>query len=125
MNRRNKHHVGKPTDSTDPSTITSRRHRTPHELHEIAIEWVRATGWATRDRDLEIARDVYANWMKATDAEWAQTQSRDYELLDNLLREAFLNLHDEDGIDSLQILFTLELTLRGRREGKLTRHRNH
>lgn len=103
----------------------SHRHRTPHELHELAIEWVRATGWPTRDRDLEIARDVYAKWMKATDAEWARTKSRDYELLGNLLHEAFLGLHDEDGIDSLQIILTLEFTLRARREGKLEWQKIH
>lgn len=97
------------------------RHRTPDELWKAALAWIARTGWPTRDRDEAIADDIYKKWIKATDAEWAATHSRDYEVLTDLIAEAFKNLHDEEGVDSLQIFYMLDFTLRGRQEGKLKR----
>lgn len=91
----------------------------------MAYDWVRKTGWPTRERDEAIAADIYEQWIKATDAKWAATQSRDYEVMTSMIREAFIGLHDEEAIDNLQILLTLILTLRGRREGKLKRRLIH
>ncbi|MGH8190789.1 MAG: hypothetical protein ACREP2_05020 [Rhodanobacteraceae bacterium] len=99
--------------------------RTPGELLEAAFAWIRKTGWKTHAEDEAIAADVYARWIKATDAEYAATRSRDFERMGNLLREALADTHDEEGLDSLQILLMLELALRGRREGKLKRRLIH
>lgn len=102
-----------------------RRPRTPEELLKAAHEWVRKTGWPTYCRDNAIADGVYEAWIKATDAEWAATQSRSYERLIDMIAEAFAGLHGEETIDHLQILLSLDLTLRGRQEGKLKRRSTH
>lgn len=91
----------------------------------MAHDWIRKTGWPTHERDMAIATDIYEKWIQATRAEWVATQSRDYELLTTMICDAFIDLHDEEAIDSLQILLTLVLTMRGRREGKLVRRRIH
>jgi len=95
------------------------------ELLEAAYEWVRKTGWPTYANDQAIAGEVYEKWIKATDAEYAATQSRDFDLLGDLLRSALSGTHDEEALDSLHILLTLDLALRGRQEGKLKRKRTH
>jgi hypothetical protein len=99
--------------------------RTPDELLQDAYCWIRRTGWPTYAQDQTIAGDVYEKWIKATDAEYAATQSRDFELLGNLLRDALADTHDEEGLDALQILMMFDLVLRGRTEGKLKRKRIH
>ncbi len=99
--------------------------RTPDELLQAAYGWVRKTGWPTYAQDQTIAGDVYKQWIKATDAEYAATQSRDFELLGDRLRAALADTHDEEALDALQILLLLDLTLRGRRDGKLKRKRIH
>lgn len=106
--------------SEQPRTI-----RTPDELLQAAYDWVRKTGWPTYAQDQTISGDVYEKWIKATDAEYAATQLRDFELLGNRLRAALADTHDEEALDALQILLLLDLTLRGRREGKLKRKRIH
>jgi hypothetical protein len=94
-------------------------------LLEAAYEWVRDTGWPTYASDQAIAGDVYEKWIRATDAEYAATQSRDFDLLGDLLRGALAPTHDEAGLDALHVLLMLDLTLRGRQEGKLKRKRIH
>jgi hypothetical protein len=103
----------------------SRKIRTPDELLQAAYGWVRKTGWPTYAQDQTIAGDVYEKWIKATDAEYAATQSRDFDLLGDLLRAALADTHDEAGLDALQILLMFDLVLRGRQEGKLKRKRIH
>lgn len=102
-----------------------RKIRTPDELLQAAYGWVRKTGWPTYPQDQAIAGDVYEKWIKATDAEYAATQSRDLELLGNRLRATLADTHDEEALDALQILLMFDLTLRGRRDGKLKRKRIH
>lgn len=101
------------------------RIRTPDELVQAAYEWVRKTGWPTYEQDQTIAGDVYKKWIKSTNTEYATTQSRDFELLGNLLRDALASTHDEEGLDALQILLMFDRALRGRQEGKLKRERIH
>src|SRR5690348_17820826 len=71
-----------------PMPDQSRKIRTPDELLQAAYGWVRKTGWPTYAQDQTIAGDVYEKWIKATDAEYAATQSRDFDLLGDLLRAA-------------------------------------
>lgn len=103
----------------------ARHIRTPDELFEFACAWIRKTGWPTHAQDLAVADGVYAKWIQATDAEFAATGTRDFELLCSLLRTAYADTHDEEALDALQILMLNELTLRGREERRLKRERIH
>ena len=94
-------------------------HRSPLDLWQDAIAWVGDTGWPTRLQDLALADDVYARWIAATDAKWTNNHCRDFDLLAVLLGEALAESHDDTAIGYLQILLTLDLTLRARREGRL------
>lgn len=99
--------------------------RTVDALLEAAYEWIRKTGWPTYANDQVIAGKVYEKWIEATNAEYAVTQSRDFDVLGDLLRSALSGTHDEEALDSLHILLMLDLTLRGRAEGKLKRKPMH
>lgn len=109
----------------EPAPQEPKSRRTPDDLLNLAFDWIRKTGWPTRTRDKAIAADIYEKWIKATNRAWASTQCRDYELMAEMIREAFAELHDEEAVDSLQILLTLDLTLRARLEGKLARRLVH
>lgn len=103
----------------------ARRIRTVDELLEAAYAWIRKTGWPTYADDQAIAGEIYQKWIKATNAEYAVTQSRDFDLLGDLLRSALSGTHDEEALDSLHILLMFDLALRGRQDGKLNRKQTH
>ena len=118
------HAAGTPEGRTHMSD-QARRIRTVDELLEAAYAWIRKTGWPTYTDDQAIAGEVYEKWIKATNAEYAVTQSRDFDLLGDLLRSALSGTHEDEALDSLHILLMFDLALRGRQEGKLKRKRTH
>jgi len=106
-------------------TNSVRRSRTPHQLWKQSIDWITASGWPTREQDDEIARNVYEEWINATNREWLATGYRDHEILADALENAFRPIRDERAADSLIIIFLLLLEVRGRRDGTLQRRQNH
>lgn len=109
----------------DPIQTQKPHRRTPQELMQMANAWVRRTGWPTWQRDEAIGASVYQRWIDATNAEWATTHSRDFDLLAEMIQTAFTGIHDEEGIDAMQILLAIALVMRAREEGKLVRRRIH
>lgn len=91
----------------------------------IAIDWVRRTGWPTRASDRTIADRVYDQWLKASNADYTETQQHDVELLHDMLGSALSNLHTPEDVECLQIILVLELVIHGREAGVIERHRPH
>jgi len=102
-----------------------RAHRTPHELLDQALEWVRETGWPSRGEDTAIADRVYKSWIVQTNAEWTTTHSRDREKLSEAIEAAFRPIRDDRAADCIYVILMSELELRARRDGMLCQGRDH
>jgi hypothetical protein len=97
----------------------------PRRFWKRAIDWIKESGWPTRDQDQVIADGVYTAWILATNADCLTTGYRDRGALSDALENAFRPIRDDRAADSLVILYQFLLEIRGRREGALQQHRNH
>src|SRR5689334_11497852 len=100
-------------------------HRNPREMLRRAMEWAAETGWISMSRDRAIADGIYKKWVQETDSEWLLTQNRDRELLSDALYSAYRTIHPDPVADHIYVLVMVELEIRGRREGILSRNRDH
>jgi len=106
-------------------TNSVRKSRKPQQLWRESLEWITSSGWPTRNEDDVIARTVYEEWIKATNAEWIASGYRDREMLADALENAFRPIRDELAADCLIIIYLFLLEIAGRRDGALHRGRNH